>query len=38
VDVCWAEAQRTGVGIKLVAIDGKTGDCLRRHLSARMEE
>jgi Macro domain len=35
---CWAEAQRTGVRIKLVAFDGKTGDCLRRHLSARMEE
>jgi len=33
VDVCWAEAQRTGVGIKLVAFDGKTADCLRRHLS-----
>ena len=37
VDVCWAEAQRTGVGIKLVAFDGKTADCLRRHLSARMK-
>jgi O-acetyl-ADP-ribose deacetylase len=37
VDVCWAEAQRTGVGIKLVAFDGKTADCLRRYLSARMK-
>lgn len=31
-----AEAQRTGVGIKLVAFDGKTADCLRHHLSARI--
>jgi O-acetyl-ADP-ribose deacetylase (regulator of RNase III) len=37
VDVCWAEAQRTGMGIKLVAFDGKTADCLRHHLSARMK-
>ena len=38
VDVCWAEAQRTGMEIKLVAFDCRTANCLRRHLSARMKE
>ena len=38
VDVCWAEAQRTGMDIKLVAFDSRTANCLRRHFSARMKE
>ncbi len=32
VDVCRAEAQRTGLEIKLVAFDPATAECLRRHL------
>ena len=38
VDVCGAEGQRTGMDIKLVAFDGRTANCLRRHLSARMKK
>ena len=32
VDVCRAEAQRTGLEIKLVAFNSATAGCLRRHL------
>lgn len=35
VDVCAAEATRSGIAIKLVAFDGNTSDCLRRHLETR---
>jgi O-acetyl-ADP-ribose deacetylase len=38
VDVCGAEGQRTCMNIKLVAFDSRTANCLRRHLSARIEQ